>query len=321
MKIIAELCQNHLGNPDRLLQMAIEARGSGATHAKIQALYSEELVFRSAYEDGSLEAEGLVRPFDKERERLQGLDLTSDTEKAFVDLCNEIGITPMITVFSHRGLDRALKAGFSSFKIASYDCGSRSLISRVLKHSKELVVSTGATVWSEVKKTSELLQQKAPEGCSVALLHARTVYPTPLEQLRLSRMLALAGFGFEVGLSDHSSPSEANLDASFLSLWMGGSVIERHFTILSPSETRDGPVSVNPEQLAEIVDFAHKSKQDQLKAVQGRILQKPEALLCSSLNPDRGEEISSRYYKGRVASWSGSRQVFAWEGWSEDAGS
>ena len=37
-------------------------------------------------------------------------------------------------------------------------------------------------------------------------------------------------------------------------------MIERHFTILPEDKTKDGPVSVNPEQFAEMVKFSQLSK-------------------------------------------------------------
>jgi sialic acid synthase SpsE len=48
MKIIAELCQNHNGSFRNLLEMVDTARSNGADFAKIQAIYSSELVFLKA---------------------------------------------------------------------------------------------------------------------------------------------------------------------------------------------------------------------------------------------------------------------------------
>ena len=319
MKFIAEFCQNHLGNEELLWRMIDEAKDAGATHAKIQGLYSEELVYRSEYEDGSGKAGGLVRPFGPETERLSGLDLSFEIEEEFVRRCAVAGITPMTTVFSHRGAERAISAGFTSFKIASYDCASLPLIGKILPHATDLVVSTGATDWKDVKNTSDFLKNEAREGTWIAFLHARTIYPTPLEEFRLPRMVSLLSFGFDVGLSDHSSPAKDGLDASKAAIWLGASAVERHFTVLSPSETKDGPVSVNPAQLRELVAFSSADSQDQLPIIQQILEKTPEAMLCPSLDPDDAERVSALYYRGRVASWHGSNQVFAWEKWPADA--
>ena len=43
---IAELCQNHNGNYNRVEQLVEEAKKSGATHVKIQNIYADMLHFR-----------------------------------------------------------------------------------------------------------------------------------------------------------------------------------------------------------------------------------------------------------------------------------
>lgn len=318
MKFIAEFCQNHLGDKELLWRMIEEAQAVGATHAKIQGLYSEELVLRPEYEDGSGIAEGLVRPFVPEKNRLSALDLPPEVEEEFVRRCVEVGITPMTTVFSHRGAKRAIDAGFNSFKIASYDCASLPLIARIFPYASELVVSTGATNWADVEKTSKFMKTEAKEGTWLALLHARTIYPTPIEVFRLPRVVSLLSFGLDVGLSDHSSPAKDGLDASMLAIWLGASVIERHFTVLTPSETKDGPISVNPAQLKKIVDFSLTDQDEQFSFVRKIIERAPMAMLCPSLDPDEIERISALYYRGRVASWHGSKQIPAWKSWPED---
>jgi len=59
MKFIAELCQNHNGEPDSLFRMADAAAEAGATHIKIQHIYARNLVYRPQFENG-LEQNGIV---------------------------------------------------------------------------------------------------------------------------------------------------------------------------------------------------------------------------------------------------------------------
>lgn len=314
LKFIAEFCQNHMGDPSVLGLQLEAAQRAGFTHAKIQGLYSHELTYRPQFEDP---AGRLYRPFDAERSRLSKLDLSEDIEAAFVANVIEIGMTPMITVFTHEGCERARRAGFKSIKIASYDCGSLPLIESVLQFADELVVSTGATPWSEVEKTA--LYLRANSGAvQVSLLHARTLYPMPLSESGLARMLALKSFGLPVGFSDHSP---TNLDtspllASQLAVFLGADVIERHFTVLPRSETKDGPVSVNEVEARNLADFAllEKSAQASIISAVG-----PEALLGAihtrSLEPTDAELSNAEYYRGRVASIKRNQPVFSWEEW------
>ena len=48
---------------------------------------------------------------------------------------------------------------------------------------------------------------------------------------------------------------------------MGADVIERHFTILEESKTKDGPVSINPSQLKELKNFASQSRYERMQQI------------------------------------------------------
>lgn len=315
VKFIAEFCQNHLGDFSILEDQLDSAKRAGFTHAKIQGLYSHELTRREQFEDPSGK---LFRPLDAEMSRLSKLDLTEDDEAAFVTRVREAGMTPMITVFTHSGAERARSAGFKSIKIASYDCASLPLIESVLDFADELVVSTGATPWIEVEKTARFIRANSGKHLKASLLHARTLYPMPLVDTGLARMMALKSFGLTVGFSDHSPTSGGSnpILASQLALFLGAEVIERHFTVLSKSETRDGPVSLNEFEAKSLVEFALLEQSEQASVL---ATHDPEALLgairTQSLEPTDLELVNAEYYRGRVASKKRNIPVFSWQKW------
>ena len=313
--IIAEFCQNHNGDVKILAQMIQEAKINGASHAKLQGLYSSELTERAEFEPENQTNDSLLRPYKLEFNRLSKLDLTPETEANFVRECISLGIIPMITVFTHAGLERAVNAGFRSFKIASYDCGSRELISRILPHADEVVISTGATLWHEIERTSQLIAARKKPETKIAFLHARTIYPTPLEEMNISRILYLKFFGWDTGLSDHSRPEVDGLIASKLAIHLGASYIERHFTILGQDETKDGPISINPKQLRELYNFTNLQPKDRYLEL-SKIANIPQISFGKSeLEIDAQESKNAMYYRGRVASWRDSEQVFSWDPW------
>lgn len=314
--LIAECCQNHLGNPEILMEMVSKGALHGATHLKIQGLYHDELTYRKRFEENRPPefSNSIVRPFESEYRRLENLTLDFETEVAFVTECNKVGVIPMITVFTHRGLDRALKAGFRSFKIASYDCASQALISRVLEFCDELVISTGATFWHEIDSTVNLIKKNKRPSTKIEFLHAVTEYPTEISSVRLLRMAALKSFGFPVGFSDHTPPASTNLWASALAIKLGASTVERHFTILNPSDTKDGPVSVDCNQLSSISRmFASPNYLDEnlpdLKTINDMLTP------LYTLDPSEVELKNRDYYRGRVASVLNGDSIPAWEVW------
>lgn len=318
-KLIAEFCQNHQGSQDLIEQMIVAASNAGATHAKIQGIYAQELVKRDQFENdfpaGASDTHRLIRPFEPEFERLLPLTLSPEIENWFVMTCNDYEIIPMTTVFTHEGVNRARNAGFKSIKIASYDCASIPLISRVLEFCDELVISTGATSWSKVVETSELLKTQSRVS-DITFLHAVTEYPNALEATRLLRMLALKTLGYEVGFSDHTSPLESDLKASALAILLGASVIERHFTILDRALTKDGPVSVLPFELQKLNKMLIEKDRETLMEEVGEILNIGGLLTpLLSLEPSALEFKNAEYYKGRVASTYGSKIINSWEEW------
>jgi len=288
--------------------MVIEAKKNGATHAKIQGLYSHEITWRKEFED---KLSPTYRPYEKEVARLKELDLSFETEKWFVQFCQSQSITPMITIFTHKGVDRAKLAGFKSIKIASYDCASKPIIKKSLEFADEIVISTGATYWQEITDTVNLINRHKKKSQEVAFLHARTIYPTELKDFGILRMSALATFGYKIGLSDHTKPEDSQLIASKIAILLGANYIERHFTILGKNDSKDGPISVTPAELKQIRDFSRKSKSDQLAEISEHDLL--STMACSTLEPTEEEIINRAYYRGRVASEYNGNTVYSWE--------
>jgi len=310
VKLIAEMCQNHLGREEILRAMTVSAKESGATHAKIQGIYTNELNKRPEFENKDSKT---FRPFEAEYSRLKPLELSEEEEKNFIDFCLEVDLTPMITVFTHTGAQRAKRVGFKSIKIASYDCASWPLIRNCMEFAEELFVSTGATPWIEVLKTISNIQKQKSNNQYVAILHARTLYPCELVEARLARMLLLKLFGFEVGFSDHSNPSQDFLLTSKLAIAMGAEVLERHFTILPREMTKDGPVSINSRQLKELSDFSFSSNEFFVEFKTSNSKAWELATKMDFINPSEVELRNAGYYRGRFASFTSGKPIYPWD--------
>jgi N,N'-diacetyllegionaminate synthase len=161
-----------------------------------------------------------------------------------------------------------------------------------------LYVSTGATFDDEVRHAAHVLRQHA-KGYS--LLHCVTQYPTPLEAMHLNRIGWLQQFADEVGFSDHSLVSRDGVIAAKAAIAYGAEVVERHFTISDPSQTKDGPVSISVDDIRSLVDFAQLSKVDQLAHLTEvhpgweQMLGKAERWLSDA------ELLNRDYYRGRFA--------------------
>ena len=309
-KIIAELCQNHNGDVNILKDMIWRAADSGASHVKIQTIFSEDLTFRERFEDG-VTSNGIIksikRPYSHEFERLSKLDLGFDTHALFIDECSSAGVIPLTTVFNRSRLESIIELGFKEIKIASYDCASFPLINALKNKFNHIYVSTGATHDSEIETTADILSDQ-----NFSFLHCVTIYPTPVDKLNLNRIDYLRQFTNSVGFSDHTRPKQHGIDPDIVALWKDADVIERHFTILDSSQTKDGPVSVNPEQLKNIVDYSKYSHDELSKLVKN--IPDYDKMLGSKTHSLSEEELLNRdYYRGRFASKINGKTIYNWE--------
>jgi len=315
-KLIAEFCQNHNGDFELLARMIEAAAQNGATHAKMQTIYADTVAFRPQFELGLVQngvRKAITRPYNAEYKRLKGLEISEKEMIRFVSLCHENGVTPMTTCFVRAHVDILSEIGFNAIKVASYDCASFQLLRELSQHFSEIVVSTGATYDDEVIKASEILS-----GTKFSLLHCVTLYPTPLEQMHMARMEWLRELTDYVGYSDHSLVSETGLIASKAALALGADIIERHFTLLTAEETKDGPVSISPDQLQELSSFSKLSISERAEFMDREHPQWKIVMGKKNRKLSDAELLNRDYYRGRFASprkesEQGMRMINNWE--------
>jgi N,N'-diacetyllegionaminate synthase len=310
--IIAECCQNHNGNKEILKAMIHEAAANGADYVKIQAIRSKEVTHRQRFDDGEVDLNGITqvikRPYKAEVERLSKLDLSLEDEQWFVDECLSYGVAPMTTAFTITGAREVKDMGYEAIKIASYDCASYALLREVKKHWKTIFVSTGATYDHEIEKAAEILNDT-----DLHLLHCLTIYPTPMNSLNLKRMNFLRKFTHQVGYSDHSLVESTHLWASKIALALGAKSIERHFTILEVDQTKDGPVSIRPNHLKELSDFAKLDRFEMMDQIKKGYPGWEQTIGTSTRELSHTEKLNRDYFRGRFASLVDDKHIFNWE--------
>jgi N,N'-diacetyllegionaminate synthase len=85
---------------------------------------------------------------------------------------------------------------------------------------------------------------------NITVLHANTMYPTPMEDVNLKAMQTIGqAFDIAYGYSDHTLGIEVDIAA----VAMGASVIEKHFTLDKTMEGPDHKASLEPDELKSMV--------------------------------------------------------------------
>ena len=90
-------------------------------------------------------------------------------------------------------------------------------------------------------------------------------------------------------------------------------MIERHFTVLGPSETRDGPVSVDPAGMGRIRAFADLSESDRWLALEEEWPGWRTGLGEAQRQMTPTELENRDYYRGRFATHRDGVPWFNWE--------
>ena len=309
--IIAELCQNHNGDESLLNEMIHAAAEAGADYAKVQSMLADDLTSRERFEEGVVENGrqiAIKRPYQAEYDRLKPMDLDDDAHYRYIEQCRSAGIQPLTTAFSRSRIPFLSSLGFDAVKVASYDCASVPLLKELKDEFGHIFVSTGATFDEEIETAADVLA-----GHPFSFLHCVTVYPTPLSEMHLARMAYLRQFTDSVGLSDHSLVAQDGTKACAVALLLGADVLERHFTILPANESRDGPVSINPKQLAELAALGRMAKPDLQAYVESEVGDYGMMMGSAHRTLSDVEMLNRDYYRGRFASKVAGEEIFNWD--------
>jgi len=305
-KIIAEFCQNHKGDKNILKEMIWQSAEAGADYAKIQSHLADELTHRERFELGHPEA--IDRPYKPEYTRLKPADLDDETIEWFIQECKKADIKPLITIFTKQRISVLGSLDWDEVKVASFDCASHSMLEELKPHFKHFYISSGATFDEELEKTAEIMK-----GHDFTFLQCVTMYPTSLESLNLARMDFLRKFTPRVGFSDHTLVKKDGLKAAIVALSLGADVVERHFTILDAEQTKDGPISINPSQLKELVKFSKMEKLEIVEFVKKNIPEYKKMIGIQRPKMNSKELLTRDYYRGRFASKVNGEWIYNWE--------
>jgi sialic acid synthase SpsE len=296
--------------------MVHAAAENGADYVKMQSIFSQDLTPRGRFEHGEKEDNGVAkaikRPFRPEYERLAKLDLTEDDHLFFIEECKKHNVVPLTAVFSRKRIPfvASLPWPERTVKVPSYDCASFKMLEELAEFFDYLIVSTGATFDEEIEQAAKFLQGM---GKKFSFLHCVTSYPNSLNMCNLTRIEWLRKFTPSVGWSDHSLIERDGIKAAKAALALGADIVERHFTILDKSQTKDGPVSVTPKLLKELTDFAKLPRQEMLERAKEEIPEFNTMLGLAQRKLTHEEMLNRDYYRGRFASYIDGEWIYNWQ--------
>ena len=248
--IIAEAGVNHNGSILLAKKLIDKAVFSGADAVKFQTFKAKNVVSKNApkadYQKQTMNSR------ESQFDMIKRLELDERAHKELIAYCKEVNIMFLSTPFDLDSVDLLNELGLQIFKIPSGEITNLPYLRRIGSLNKKVILSTGMSDLKEIGEAIKILTNAGTLKENITVLHANTMYPTPMEDVNLRAMQTIQNkFDVAVGYSDHTLGIEVDIAA----VAMGATIIEKHFTI---DKTMDGPdhkSSIDPEELKAMVEF------------------------------------------------------------------
>lgn len=246
--IIAEAGVNHNGSIDVAKKLVDEASNAGADAVKFQTFKAKDLVSKKAQK-----AEYQKKTTDKKESQfdmIKKLELNVEMHKELISYCNIKNIMFLSSPFDLDSIKLLDELGLLVFKIPSGEITNLLYLRHIGKLNKKVILSTGMADINEIKDALDTLISNGTQKENITVLHANTMYPTPLKDVNLRAMTTIGNtFDIAFGYSDHTLGIEVDIAA----VAMGARCIEKHFTLDSTMEGPDHKASLEPGELKSMV--------------------------------------------------------------------
>ncbi|WP_310441010.1 N-acetylneuraminate synthase [Sulfurimonas sp.] len=246
--IIAEAGVNHNGSVELAKKLIDAASVAGADAVKFQTFKAEKLVSKNAGK-----AEYQKQTTDKAESQfdmIKKLELDEATHHELMAYCKTKNIIFLSTPFDHDSIELLDTLGLEIFKIPSGEITNLPYLRHIGKLNKKVILSTGMTDIGEIEDALDILIDAGTKKENITVLHANTMYPTPMEDVNLKAMVTIGKtFDIAYGYSDHTLGIEVDIAA----VAMGASCIEKHFTLDCTMEGPDHKASLEPDELKAMV--------------------------------------------------------------------
>ena len=249
--IIGEIGLNHNGNFELAKKLIDEAKDCGLKYVKLQKYksgsdrVSNKVKSANYIEKITDQEETLAQMFDK-------YSLSNEQELEIFEYARSKDLVIFSTPFDIESAEELNNVfNVDCYKIASVDLVNLPLIKKVASFGKPVILSCGMSKLGDIEDALSAFAESGNE--KLILLHCNSSYPAPLEDMNLKVIQTLKkAFNVPTGLSDHTF----GLLASTISMSLGASVVERHFTLDRFMDGPDHILSSEPKEMKELVELA-----------------------------------------------------------------
>ncbi|MBW8724431.1 MAG: pseudaminic acid synthase [Inquilinus limosus] len=245
--VICELSGNHNGELARALRMMEAAKATGADAVKLQTYTAGTITLD--HDGDQFRIKGGLWDGQRLYDLYKEASTPWDWHEALFAKGRELGITVFSSPFDKTAVDLLEGLGAPAYKVASFEVVDLPLVEYIASKRKPMIISTGLANLGEIQEVINTARKGGADG--LVVLHCISAYPAPMEDANLRTIPNLAEtFGVISGLSDHTMGTAASVTAVAL----GGSVIEKHFTLARADGGPDSAFSLEPAEFTRLVE-------------------------------------------------------------------
>lgn len=254
--IIAEMSGNHNQSLQRALEIVDAAAKSGAHALKIQTYTPDTMTLDLNEREFHISDPGSLWKGVSLYKLYEEAHTPWAWHKPIFDRARALGMIPFSTPFDSTAVDFLESLDVPCYKIASFENTDLPLIRRVAATGKPVIISTGMATIAELDDAVRAARQA---GCEeLILLKCTSTYPAEPENSNITSIPNLRElFDCEVGLSDHTM----GVGVAVASVALGARVIEKHFTLDRESGGVDSVFSMEPHEMAQLVEETKRAWQ------------------------------------------------------------
>ena len=246
--IIAEIGINHNGDLELAKKMIREAKKSGCNAVKFQTFKAEEFITdKSLTYTYNSQGKEITEP---QIDMFRRYEFEREEWKSIFNYCDEVDIIGFTTPQNKSDLDFILDIiDLKYLKVGSDDLTNLPLLEYYASKSIPMIISTGMSYEKEIEDAITTVKKA---GCNdLTVLHCISSYPAPIEDVNMRKMLTIKDkFDVKVGFSDHTT----GYFSAIVSVSMGASIVEKHFTLSKDLPGPDHWFSATPEEMKDLVD-------------------------------------------------------------------
>ena len=235
--IIAEIGSVHDGDIKKAIALIKSASNSGADLIKFQMHIADEETLIDAPSPSYFKNEKRYDYFERTAFSLEEW-------KKIKKFCEKLGREFLCSPFSEKAIDHLEALKVKRYKVPSGELTNISLLEKLKKTKKHIILSTGMSSWNEIDIAVNILKK------NFSILQCSSIYPCPHEKVGINVIHELKKrYKCPVGFSDHT----LGYSAAFAAASNGASIIEKHFTLSRKMYGSDAKNSMEPNEFSFLV--------------------------------------------------------------------